>query len=175
MEKTDGIDILPSLRILIPEFIKYTISRLAFYYPPLLPSDMIAEEIKTGEIQKDLWVPLEDIHDGWEKSGEVGQEVYGAGVSFGVVPRQYFKLKDLNATGFIDYPAVNFRFGKSSVTFRVIGDPKFKASMKLSGLSKAKISKVKIEVKNKPKYTEVTAKNSNEFEFPGNSSVRISW
>ena len=175
MEKTDGIDILPSLRILIPEFIKYTISRLAFYYPPLLPSDMIADEIKTGEIQKDLWVPLEDIHDGWEKSGEVGQEVYGAGVSFGVVPRQYFKLKDLNATGFIDYPAVNFRFGKSSVTFRVIGDPKFKASMKLFGLSKAKLSKLKIEVKNKSKYTEVTAQNSNEFEFPGNSSVRISW
>jgi hypothetical protein len=175
MEVTDGIDILPSLKILIPEFIKYAVSRMAFYYPPMLPADMIAEEIKTGEVQKDLWVPLEDIHDGWEKSGEVGQEVYGAGVSFGVVPRQYFMLKDLDATGFIDYPAVNFRYGKSTITFRVIGNHQFKASMKLFGLSKAKISKVKVEVKDKSKYSEITAQNSNEFEFPGDSSVRISW
>jgi hypothetical protein len=175
LEVTDGIDILPSLRLLIPEFIKYAVSRLAFYFPPLLPADMIAEEIKTGEVQKELWVPLEDIHDGWERSGEVGQEVYGAGVSFGVVPRQYFMLKDLNAKGFIDYPAVNFRFGKGRVTFRVIGDPNFKASMRLFGLSKANLSKVKIEVKNKSKYNEVTLQNANEFVLPGNSSVRISW
>ena len=175
MEVTDGIDILPSLKVLIPEFIKYAVSRLAFYYPPLLPPEMIAEEIKTGEVQKDLWVPLEDIHDGWEKSGEVGQEVYGAGISFGIVPRQYFMLKEFNATGFIDYPAVNFRFGKSSITFRLIGDPKFKASMKLFGLSKAKISKIKVEVKNKSKYDEIKVQDSNEFKFPGNSSIRISW
>lgn len=175
MEVTDGIDILPSLKVLIPEFIKYAVSRLAFYYPPLLPPEMIAEEIKTGEVQKDLWVPLEDIHDGWEKSGEVGQEVYGAGISFGIVPRQYFMLKEFNATGFIDYPAVNFRFGKSSITFRLIGDPKFKASMKLFGLSKAEISIIKVEVKNKSKYDEIKVQDSNEFKFPGNSSIRISW
>lgn len=175
MEVTDGIDILPSLKILIPEFIKYAVGRLAFYYPPLLPADMIAEEIKTGEVQKDLWVPLEDIHDGWEKSGEVGQEVYGAGVPFGVVSRQYFMLKDINAMGFINYPAVNFKFRKNTFTFRVNGDSKFKALLTLFGLSKAKISKVKVEVKNKLRYSEITIKNSNQFEFPGDSKVRISW
>ncbi len=175
LELTEDIDILPSLKILLPEFIKYALSRLPFYYPPLLPQEMIAENIKTGEIKKDLWIPLEDIHDGWEKSGEVGQEVYGAGVPFGIIARQYFMLKDLNATGFINYPAVNFRFGKNTVTFKVLGDSNFKASMILFGLSKAKTSKVKIEVKNKSKYSEIAAQNSNLFEFPGNSSVKISW
>ncbi|WP_276380162.1 hypothetical protein [Flavobacterium sp. H4147] len=175
MEVTDGIDILPSLKILIPEFIKYAVSRLAFYFPPLLPAEMIAEEIKTGQVQKELWVPLEDIHDGWENSGEVGQEVYGTGMSFGVIPRQYFRIKALDAVGFIDYPAVNFRFGKTKLTFRLTGNPNFKASMRLQGLSKSALSKVKVEVKQASKYNEIKASNDNKFEFAGDSSIRISW
>lgn len=71
----EGIVILPSLRILLPEFIKYVINRLPFYYPSLLPEDIIAKETKTGEVQNDLWIPLEDLHDGWENHGQVGQEV----------------------------------------------------------------------------------------------------
>ena len=175
MEVTDGIDILPSLKILIPEFIKYATGRLAYYFPSLLPEDMIADEIKTGQVQKELWVPVEDIHDGWEKSGEVGQEVYGAGMSFGVIPRQYFKLKELDAMGFIDYPSVNFRFGKNRVTFRLTGDSKFKTSMRILGLSKAAASKLKIEFKQGSKYSEIKALNENVFEFPGDAMVRISW
>src|SRR5690606_33602120 len=90
---TEGIDILPSVKVLIPEFIKYALSRLPYYYPPLLPQDMSSEEVRTGEILKDLWVPLEDLQDGWKKSGEVGQEVYGASIPFGVIARQYFQLQ----------------------------------------------------------------------------------
>lgn len=175
MEVTEGIDILPSLKVLIPEFIKYAVSRLPYYYPTLLPEDMIAEEIKTGEVQKDLWVPLEDMHDGWEKSGEVGQEVYGSGVPFGVIPRQYFMLTDIKAMIFINYPAVKFRFGKNTVTFRVSGDSQFMASLTFSGLSKAELSKIKVEVKNSSVYREIRDSVSNQFEFPGGSMIRITW
>jgi hypothetical protein len=94
LQVAQGVDILPSLKILLPEFIRYAVSRLPFYYPPLLPQEMIAGDIKTGEVKKDLWVPLEDKHDGWEKSGEAGQEVYGAGLPFAVVPRQYCNFKN---------------------------------------------------------------------------------
>jgi hypothetical protein len=174
MEVTEGIDILPSLKILIPEFIKYAVSRMPFYYPTLLPEDMISEEVKTGQIQKDLWVPLEDIHDGWEKSGEVGQEVYGSGLPFGVIPRQYFMLGDSEAMGFINYPAARFRFGKNNVTFHMNGNPNFKALLMLSGLSKTGLSKIKVEIKSKGSYTEVINKE-NQFEFPGDSMVRITW
>lgn len=41
LQITKDIEILPSLKILIPEFIKYTVSRLPFYYPGLLPQEMI--------------------------------------------------------------------------------------------------------------------------------------
>lgn len=175
MEVTDGIDILPALKVLIPEFIKYATARLAYYYPPLLPQNMIADEIKTGEVQKELWVPVEDIHDGWEKSAEVGQEVYGAGLAFGVVPRQYFRLKELNAMGFINYPAVKFRFGQRKITFRTVGSSKFKALLKFNGLSKADASKIMVELKAHSKYIKINSINRNEFELPGDAAIRISW
>jgi len=175
MEVTDGIDILPGLKVLIPEFIKYATARLAYYYPPLLPEEMIAEEIKTGEIQKELWVPVEDIHDGWEKSGEVGQEVYGAGLAFGIVPRQYFHLKELNAMGFIDYPATKFRFGKKRITFHVLGSKQFTALLKFNGLAKTTVSKIKVEMKDKSIYREIKANSDNEYQILADSILRISW
>lgn len=172
---TKDIEILPSLKILIPEFIKYAVSRLSFYYPAMLPKEMIAEETKTGEVQKDLWIPLEDIHEGWEKSGEVGQEVYGAGIPFGIIPRQYFKLKSLDALLFVDYPVTNFRYGKKSVTFHINGHPLLKAKIVLLGLSKAMQSKIKAEVRNKSAYQPLKSKASNQFEAPAGSIIRISW
>lgn len=174
MKVTEGIEILPALRVLIPEFIKYAVGRLPFYYPPLLQPDMISEEVKTGEIQKDLWVPLEDIQDGWKKSGEVGQEVYGSGIPFGVIARQYFQLQDLKINGFLNYPLTKLRFGKKSVTFQVGGNGQFPAKLTLSG-PKSQLSKIKVEVKNKLAFREITAEPPGQYEFPGGSRVRISW
>jgi len=171
---TEGIDILPSVKILIPEFIKYALSRLPYYYPPLLPQDMISEEVRTGEILKDLWVPLEDIQDGQKKSGEVGQEVYGAGIPFGVIARQYFQLKDLKVTGFLNYPLIKLRYGKKSVTFHVGGNEQFPAKLILSG-PKSQLSKIMLEAKNKLAFRPITAQSLGQFEFPGGSMIRISW
>ncbi|WP_333864044.1 hypothetical protein [Sphingobacterium sp.] len=173
LEAAAGIAILPSLNILIPEFIKYATGRLAYYYPPLLPEEMIAEKTKTGEIQKDLWVPLEDIHDGWEKSGEVGQEVYGAGLAFGIIPRQYFKVGNLGGTVFINYPISNFRVGKNSITFRLEGSTLLRAQMSLLGFSKEIITKINVEQKVKSSYQSVRALRNGFYELAGAGIVRI--
>jgi hypothetical protein len=174
---SEDIEILPSLKILLPEFIRYTVSRLAYYYPPMLPQEMIADDIKTGEVQKDLWIPLEDLHDGWEKSGGVGQEVYGAGLPFGVVPRQYFFIKGLNATAFVDYPTTDIRHGKTSVTFHTIGNPDLKATLKLIGLDKKTAGKIKISMKAKSVYRQVEAieKAGHAYEVAGGSIIKIAW
>ncbi|RKS25607.1 hypothetical protein CLV94_0644 [Flavobacterium endophyticum] len=174
LEVIAGIDILPSLKILIPEFIKYASGRLAFYYPPLLPEEMIAEEIKTGEIKKDLWIPLEDIHDGWEKSGEVGQEVYGAGLAFGIIPRHYFRLESVDALIFVDYPVTDFRSGKKSATFHIEGSPQLRAHMKLLGIPKSVLAKIKVEQKDKGIYRNVKL-SSGQFDLAGSGMVRITW
>jgi hypothetical protein len=174
---SDGIEILPALKILIPEFLKYAVGRLPFYYPSMLPQEMLVEDPKTGEIKKDLWIPLEDIHDGWEKSGEVGQEVYGAGFPFGVIPRQYFRLNANDVMGFIDYPAINLRSAKKQTTFHIVGIKDLKAKLVLTGPSKAALSKIKVEYKEKTSYRAVgpTGKSSNEYELPADTMVRISW
>jgi len=173
LEAAAGIAILPSLKILIHEFIKYAVGRLAYYYPPLLPTEMIAEKTKMGEIQKDLWVPLEDIHDGWEKSGEVGQEVYGAGLAFGIIPRQYFKMANLGGTVFVNYPISNFRIGKNSVTFRLEGSPLLKAQIRLLDFSKDIMTKISVEQKVKSSYQFVNELSTGLYELTGAGIVRI--
>jgi hypothetical protein len=52
----------------------------------MLPKEMLVDKPKTGETDPALWIALEYLHDGWEPSGEVGQEVYGAGIAFGLSP-----------------------------------------------------------------------------------------
>lgn len=133
------IDILPSVRLLIPEFVKYAINRFAYYYPPLLPKDMLSEEVKTGELQHDLWMPLEDLYSGWDLSGQVGQEVYGAGIAFAVVPRQYMKI-DNEFLVFIDYPISQFNKRKNSITVTLDGDKEASCNLKIIPISKKDIN-----------------------------------
>ncbi|HLT50440.1 MAG TPA: hypothetical protein VKZ93_00710 [Arenibacter sp.] len=177
LQITEEIPILPSLKILISEFIKYTVGRLPFYYPPMLPEEMIADDVKTGEIKKDLWIPLEDMNDGWEKSGAVGQEVYGAGLPYGIIPRQYFIIHNLGAMGFVDYPTSRFRFGKRSVTFHINGNGFLKSKLILLNLGKKTLSTIKVEMKYKKGYRKIGPSNRslNEFVLDGHGMVRISW
>ncbi|OJX49772.1 MAG: hypothetical protein BGO88_08430 [Flavobacterium sp. 38-13] len=175
MEASEGLEILPSLRVLIPEFIRYATGRLAFYYPPMLPEEMIAEDVKTGEVQKGLWIPLEDIHDGWEKSGEVGQEVYGAGIAFGIIPRQYFKINGLGATIYLDYPVTRLRNRRNSATFHIAGSPDMRANMIIQEISRSQMGGVTVEQKLNGRYRRVQPKPPGVFDLAGSGLVRIKW
>ena len=121
--------ILPSLNLLIPEFIRYILNRAAYYYPPNLPKEMLSEEVTKGQVDKKLWIAIEDIHDGWEKSGAVGQEVYGAGVAFGIVPRHYYQVPGEDFLIYLDYPTASFVKKGKQVSFKVKGDPRLTCRM----------------------------------------------
>lgn len=174
LKVSQGIGILKSLRLLTSEFIKYAPGRLAYYYPPMLPQEMIADEVKTGEIQKDLWIPLEDIHDGLERSGSVGQEVYGAGLPFGIVARQYHKT-DNGLMIYSDYPVFGFRKSKRALTFRVEGSDKMPCRIIISGTGKKPLPKYYVAVKSKHGYTETNAEKKGVFTVCGGAHVRIKW
>src|SRR5690606_18049822 len=60
---TAGEEVMPAFSLLLAEFVRYAQNRLPYYYPPMLPEDMLSEEVKTGEIDPKLWIPLEDIQD----------------------------------------------------------------------------------------------------------------
>jgi hypothetical protein len=178
LKESEGVDILPSVRLLITEFIRHMVGRVCYYFPTLLPKDMLVEKSKTGEIDPKLWVALEDLHDGWEQCGEVGQEVYGAGICFGVIPRQYVKVPAGNFTLFCDYPIQEVKISKSSARVQLNGDPRLScrvivltdenAGEKYSYTATVNGSKNALEpVKQESELT--------EFSVPGGQSLKINW
>jgi hypothetical protein len=176
LDVTRNLPIPGSLRMLLAEFIKYAPGRLAYYYPPMLPAEMISEEVKTGEIQKDLWIPLEDIHDGVEKSGSVGQEVYGAGLPFGIVPRQYHKIKNSDAVLYVDYPISGMRQSKRSLTFRVDGSPNLPCRIRILGIGKKTLANFRVAMKTGRDYVPASQeKEAGIYTVFGGALINIKW
>ena len=75
----------PSVEKLVSEFCKHTLLTLAYAFPPLLPEGVATAHPAAYETvsrnRLDLYVPLEDMRDGWSEWGAIGQEVYGAGMA----------------------------------------------------------------------------------------------
>jgi hypothetical protein len=134
LSHANDVPLLRSAALLIAEFIRYFVFRAVHYCPPVLPKEMLSEEVKTGEIDPNLWIALEDIHDGWEKAGTVGQEVYGAGLAFGIVPRHYFKSPDGDFIAFIDYPTANHNI-ENPMRFKVLGDRTMHCRLRILSLN----------------------------------------
>jgi hypothetical protein len=126
-----GEDVRPSLRLLVAEFQKYALDRCWYYYPDVLASDGIAETVRNGVIRRSLSVPLEDLRDGRERSGQVGQEIYGAGLPFVVTARCYVKLAG-GALAYCSYPieAVT-EYDDDTVTWTAVGDPRCTAELRV--------------------------------------------
>jgi len=173
----EDTEILPSVRLLIAEFIRYMVGRAAYYYPTMLPKEMLQEKPKVGEVDPTLWIALEDLHDGWEKSGQVGQEVYGAGNAFGILPRHYIRIPGQSFMIFTEYPAHGFSAKKQKpVTIRMAGD----------GRLTCRVMVVKTKVKKLPEVTATLNKKNIikgkkvagghlEFQIAGDQEIKIDW
>lgn len=177
LRQADGEDIFPPVRLLLAEYIRYLVDRAVYYYPPMLPKEMLQEKPKTGEVDHNLWIALEDLHDGWEKSGQVGQEVYGAGNSFGILPRHYLRLKGEDFMVYTDYPTHNFiRQKNSPVSFKLLGDGRLTCRMLIVKTSKKKLPEFEVKINNSKVIPGKAAKGGNlEFEMPGNAAIKIKW
>jgi hypothetical protein len=175
LKEAENVEILPSIRLLIAEFIRHMIGRVAYYYPPMLPEEAFTKKAKTGEVDPKLWIALEDLHDGWEQSGEVGQEVYGAGIAFGIIPRQYFKLPIAGATLFCDYPIAEIKITSKSAKFRINGDPRLKCRILL--LIDDKDNQQLFQVISAKKQLETIKQTDEvlEFSVSGGQQLQITW
>jgi hypothetical protein len=168
------------MRILIPEFIRVLMFKGGFYYPALLPEEMISQEPGTGEIDRKLWIPLEDIHDGWEQAGQVGQEIYGAGLPFGLVPRHYHRVEEKDFIIYLDYPTVNYKSEeKGQLSFDVFGDPRLSCRMRIMPIGKKSLPdlEVEAELQNQKMILKsvVTDEGHLEYEVPGGHKVHVKW
>ncbi|MEZ0130671.1 hypothetical protein AB9T88_13270, partial [Flavobacterium sp. LBUM151] len=173
MIQAKDVEILPALKTLLPEFIKYAVGRIAYYYPTMLPKEMLSTEVKTGEIQADLWVPLEDLYNGWEQSGQVGQEVYGSGMPFGVVPRQYIKIED-DFLVFVDYPVIQQNKRGKSLTIHLQGDKDMCCNLKIFKLGDRNIKMKVFQDKELLKAFHESAK-IHEYRISGQAVIKVQW
>ncbi|HEY4195728.1 MAG TPA: hypothetical protein VGM63_09350 [Mucilaginibacter sp.] len=102
------------------EYIRHLFDRAVYYYPPILPKEILADKPKIGELNPELWIALEDMQDGWGKCRQVGQKVYEAGNAFGIVPRHYFKIPNHDWMIYCDYPVSQFKVKGRAANFKVV-------------------------------------------------------
>lgn len=176
LKHAEGLDILPSVRLLMAEYIRYLVDRAVYYYPTMLPKDMLEETPKTGEVDPKLFIALEDLQDGWLKSGTVGQEVYGAGNAFGILPRHYLQIPGEPFMIYTDNPTSGFNAQKGkNITFNLLGAKMINCRMMLVKTGKKKIPEYEIRIKGQKEPLKGKAvKNGNiEFIIPGDTTISI--
>jgi hypothetical protein len=78
-------DLDPAIEGLVAGFLEHTLTTLPYTLPPLLPAGVATDSPTTyptvAENALELYIPLEDLRDGWSVAGVIGQEVYGAGMA----------------------------------------------------------------------------------------------
>lgn len=176
LKHAEDIDILPAVNLLIAEYIRYLVDRAVYYYPTMLPADMLEEKPKIGEVDPKLWIALEDLQDGWLKSGTVGQEVYGAGNAFGILPRHYLQIPGEPFMIYTDYPTSGFNAQKGkNISFKILGDKRINCRMMLVKTAQKKIPEFEVRLKGKkePMKARPVSNGNLEYIIPGNSIITI--
>ncbi|HJQ95864.1 MAG TPA: hypothetical protein VJ935_09190 [Acidimicrobiia bacterium] len=127
-----GDDLPPHLEILLPEMIRYLLNRGIFYFPTELPGEIISEQPRTGSINRQLWLPLEDLYESdQKKAGQVGQQIYGAGSAFGILARHYWPVRQWGLMIFCEYPIDDFAAVHTAAGFKVLGNDFFDCELRL--------------------------------------------
>jgi len=129
--KLGGDDVRPSMRLLIAEFQKYSLDRCWYYYPDALPQEALSEKVRNGHLERALAIPLEDLQDGREQSGQVGQEIYGAGLPFVLTARHYMRLAGGRITVYSNYPMDEFSETTGTALWRAVGDARCNAELRV--------------------------------------------
>ena len=175
--------IRPSVQFLLAEYVRYALDRLWAYLPAHQAPAAISDKPRVGAVTRELAIPVEDLQDGWETSGQVGQEVYGAGMAFVATTRHFRRLPGTDALMFCDYPVFDLdaksdRGSAGRASFRVGGDRRGSASIRIvprnptehtpefrceQGTSHRRVS------------GDVTPEGHLRFVVPGDSNVRLSW
>lgn len=171
----DDEEILPSVNLLIPEFLKHVVNRSPYYYPPNLPKEMLADEVKTGQVDHKLWIAIEDLHDGWEQSGTVGQEVYGAGVAFGIIPRHFYQVPGEDFMIFTDYPSAGHQHHKGSLSLTLKGDERLTCRLMIIKKDKKALPAFTITVDKEILKGRHRDDGHIEYLISGGVQVKISW
>ncbi|MFO0953557.1 MAG: hypothetical protein U0835_20870 [Isosphaeraceae bacterium] len=178
-----GDDVLPALRILMPEYCKYLVDRAWYHYPSELPADVLAEKSTSGHLNRRLSIPLEDLSEGWTKAGRVGQEVYGSAAPFVFGTRHIHKVPGESFSIHCNYPAGGLEFEKTDrggrAGFRILGDARCECQVWVVAEAYSPLPDVTLSARSKGKHGKrvgrLTEAGCVEFDVPGDSRVSLTW
>ncbi len=176
-----GEELLPSLQLLLTEYCRHELSRAWRYYPSELPARVLSPEVRNGFVDRDLAVPLEDIWLGWQRAGQVGQQVYGAGAAFAFVARSYHQVEGAPFLVFCDYPLHELQAEPHRLTLSTRGDARLTCSLRLIPIAgEALPEQATLTVKAPDQAQQrVEGQRTEEghlaFTLPGGSRVTLRW
>ncbi|MCS7281961.1 MAG: hypothetical protein NZ769_01170 [Anaerolineae bacterium] len=121
-----------SVRMLLAEFCRHTLNTMRSALAPLRPPESVARVPRihksVSQNAPELYIPLEDVRDGWELSGEIGQELYGSGMALTFAADAYTDLK-AGITLYSEYPLLR----QDGKTFTLAGTPDQEVEVSLWG------------------------------------------
>jgi hypothetical protein len=170
----------PSARIVLAEYLRYAQDRLWAYLPDHQAPEAVAVAPRVGRIERSLAIPLEDLTDGWEASGNVGQEVYGAAFAFVATTRYSRRLSGTSSTFHADYPVFDFEQRKlhdgGSASFRLGGHRRGSAAVRIvPGDPNHARPLVDCHQDGREVRGELTPEGHHRFQLHGDGEVRLSW
>lgn len=131
----------PSARLLVSEFLRYAPQTIWYAYPAFLPATSLHQGPAFWNTDNDyrLYIPVEDLVDGWRKNGSVGQEVYGAGGVFSIASRAYTPVPEAGLLVFSEYPLLKCQWDPkaNSLLLQVGGTNTFPCKVEVRPLIKA--------------------------------------
>jgi hypothetical protein len=123
----------PSVEKLVAEFCYHTPITLVGSLPPLLPPGVATEHpaaYQTVQANRlDLYIPLEDMGDGYGEWGAIGQQVYGAGMAPTFAALAYVEVEP-GVTVYSGYPVAKI----DGLTVTFAGVPGSFAPVAVSGV-----------------------------------------
>lgn len=127
-----GPDLISSAKMLVGEYCRYALHRAWFYYPDALPKEALATDLRNGEIDRKLSLPVEDLYPDGQPAGQVGQEVYGAGAAMIFATRAYHRVPGAPFMIFCDHflRAVT-RIDETTLSLKIDGEDNHLANFSL--------------------------------------------
>ncbi len=172
-----GDEIPDSVRLLVSEYCKYTISRAWYYYPQELPKEALATEIRNGHIDRKLAFPVEDLYAGGDPAGQVGQEIYGCGAAFAFSTRSFHRFPQSPFLLFCDYPVFGIETGdEGRITFQVRGASGFSCRARLIPTGHKTLPAIAVTDENRNTIpSRLTEEGHCEFEVRVGGLIELRW
>lgn len=178
-----GDNATPALRVLLPEYGRYLIDRAWYHYPSELPGELLDQKPQSGELLRYISVPLEDLYEGWEKPGKVGQEVYGAAAPFIIATRHCHRIKGENFQLHCSYPVADLEYRRTAragqATLRMVGDAQCRCHIRAVPATADPLPQFQLHRRDGNAWRECAGTLADlgyvEWEVPGDAVVRVDW